>query len=129
MDLKIHLLHQPCRIYVLSSNVIPSLSEVKTDTPKLSRQWSRDSSVSNYSLYGFGEYLDFFSSNYNLSKLLRDGYLENAKPMQTEEFENVIFRRFLHYRNIVGSINGEMDEVERLLDDIIALTDLTKETN
>lgn len=79
--------------------------------------------------YGFGKYLDFFSSNYNLRKLLRERSLENVKPMQTEEFENVMFRRFLFYRSIVGSKDGEIDEVERLLNEIIALTDLAQETN
>ncbi len=79
--------------------------------------------------YVFGKYIDFFSSNYNLRKLFTDRNLENVKPMQTDEVENVMNRRFNLYRNIVLSKDGEIDEVERLLDEIITLTDLAQETN
>ena len=48
--------------------------------------------------------------------------------MQTDEFENLMDIRFIGYRSIVLS-DGELAEVERLLDEIITLTDLAKETN
>jgi len=78
--------------------------------------------------YGFGKYLDFFSSNYNLRKLFGYRKLENIKPMQTDEFENLMDTRFIRYRSIVHR-DGELAEVERLLDEIITLTDPAKETN
>lgn len=66
MEHTTNLFHQPCKIYVLSSNVIASVPEVKTETSKLNRQWSRESSTSNYSLYGFGEYLRNRRKNENI---------------------------------------------------------------
>ncbi|RDD46723.1 Uncharacterized protein C7orf43-like protein [Trichoplax sp. H2] len=80
------LLHQPCQIYVLSPNATASAPVVKTDTPKINRQWSRESSTSNYSLYGFGEYLKNRRKNESLTNIAGE-YKNNETESHTSNDE------------------------------------------